>query len=226
MIKAIFFDAAGILYTRGGHTEEFALNLLEDEGFNTALPSDKMAIQLSMKSQANQGAVGHDVYWDQFLLMRGVDDPQLRKEFASRIINYSNDILPITGAREALMALKERGFLLGIITDTMYPVEWKMRRLEKAGVAEFIDIVACSTDLGAHKPDPAVYAYAIQQAKLAQNESVFVGHLGIELEGAHKAGMVTVAIDHDPDARADYYCKSLLEMLDISLLQRKSVESV
>ena len=36
MIKAIFFDAAGILYTRGGHTEEFALNLLKNKAL---LPS-------------------------------------------------------------------------------------------------------------------------------------------------------------------------------------------
>ena len=35
MIKAIFFDAAGILYSRGGHTEEFALTLLQDNGFAT-----------------------------------------------------------------------------------------------------------------------------------------------------------------------------------------------
>jgi HAD superfamily hydrolase (TIGR01509 family) len=224
MIKAIFFDAAGILYTRGGHTEKFALDLLQDEGFSTELSSDQMAIQMNLRSQANQGVVGHDVYWDQFLLMRGVNDPQQRKEFATRIINYSNDILPIPGAREALTILKQRGFLLGIITDTMYPVEWKMRRLEKAGVAEFIDIVACSTDLGAHKPDPAVYAYAIQQAKLTQNETVFVGHLGVELEGAQKAGMVTVAIDNDPDARADYYCKSLIDMLNIPPLQQNSLQ--
>jgi len=226
MIKAIFFDAAGILYTRGGHTESFALDLLKGEGFSTDLPANQMAIQMTLRSQANQGVVSHDVYWDQFLLMRGVNDHQQRKEFATRIINYSNDILPIPGAREALTVLKERGFLLGIITDTMYPVEWKMHRLEKAGVAEFIDIVACSTDLGAHKPDPAVYAYAIQQAKLAQNETIFVGHLGVELEGAHKAGMVTVAIDHDPDAKADYYCKSLLDMLDIPPLQQNSLKPV
>ena len=84
--------------------------------------------------------------------------------------------------------MKQKGIRLGIITDTMYPVEWKMRRLEKAGVAEFIEIVACSTSIGAHKPDPAVYAYALDQANLSQGESAFVGHLGIELEGAKKVG--------------------------------------
>lgn len=226
MIKAIFFDAAGILYTRGGHTETYALDLLRDKGYATDLNLDQIAQLSSLKSHANQGKISHDVYWDQFLLMRGVLDAQKRKDYSTDIVNYSNNVLPVAGAREALAKMKEQGLLLGIITDTMYPVEWKMRRLEKAGVAEFIDIVACSTDLGAHKPDPAVYSYALQQANLHDGESAFVGHLGIELEGARKAGMVTIAIDHDLDANADYYCPSLLDMLNLPILQETKFGSV
>jgi FMN phosphatase YigB (HAD superfamily) len=219
MIKAIFFDAAGILYTRGGHTEEYALNLLQNRGFATEVSPDLMAHQLDLRSKANQGDISHDIYWDEFLLMRGVLDTQARKDFTLEIVNYSNDVQPVAGGKEALARLKKKGLVLGIITDTMYPVEWKMRRLEKAGVAEFIDIVACSTDLRAHKPDPAVYAYAIQQAHLLQDETAFVGHLGIELDGAHKAGMITIAIDNDIEAIADYYCHSLLDLLSLPILQ-------
>jgi len=215
LIKAIFFDAAGILYARGGHTEEFALALLQDLGLTSELTSEQIAHQVQLKSQANKGNISYDTYWDHFLLIRGVQDLQTRKELITRIVNYSNDVQPVIGAREALQELKKRGYSLGIITDTMYPVQWKMRRLEKAGVAEFIDIVACSTVLGAHKPDPAVYSYAIQQANLNSGESAFVGHLGIELEGAKKAGMVTIAIDHDPDAKADFYCKTLSDLVNL-----------
>ena len=218
MIKAIFFDAAGILYTRSGHTEEFALNLLQNKGFTYTLDPDQLEALLALKSQANQGEIGYKEYWDQFLLLRQVMDPGQRKELTLQIITYSNDVQPVPGAREALTQLKQRGLSLGIITDTMYPIEWKMGRLEKAGVAEFIDVIACSTELGAHKPDPAVYFYALQQAKLTPGESIFVGHLGIELSGAHRAGMVTVAIDHDPNAKADYYCGSLTDILSLPIL--------
>jgi HAD superfamily hydrolase (TIGR01509 family) len=225
MIKAIFFDAAGILYKRAGPTEKFALSLLQDMGFTVELTPDQTETQLALRSQANRGAISHDAYWERFLLMRGVLDPRQRKDFTARIIQYSNDVQPVPGGREALTILKEQGFLLGIITDTMYPVEWKMRRLEKAGVAEFIDVVACSTDLGAHKPDPAIYAYALRQAHLSPGESAFVGHLGVELQGAHNAGFITIAIDNDKDARADYYCGSLLDLTILPILQRTPAES-
>lgn len=219
MIKAIFFDAAGILYTRSGPTEAFALDLLRKFGFATEVSPELQKSQFALRSQANEGKVNHEAYWDQFLLTRNVIDPTQRKEFSLQIINYSNDIQPIQGAKEALAKLRKLGFRLGIITDTMYPVEWKMRRLEKAGVAEFIDVVACSTDLGAHKPDPAVYMYAIQQANLTPAESAFVGHLGVELDGAHAAGMVTIAINHNDGAHADYYCTSLLDLPLLPIFQ-------
>ncbi|MGA9397023.1 MAG: HAD family hydrolase, partial [Anaerolineaceae bacterium] len=225
MIKAIFFDAAGILYTRGGHTETYALDLLDKMGFSNDLSPDQLNKQLALRSQANKGVISHETYWDNFLLMRNVLDPQQRKNFTLQITNYSNDVQPVPGAREALAKMKELGLLLGIITDTMYPVEWKMRRLEKAGVAEFIDVVACSTELGVHKPDPAVYSYALQQAHLISGESAFVGHLGIEVQGAKTAGMVTIAINHDEDSQADYYCNSLMDILKLPIINNTNLES-
>lgn len=218
MIKAIFFDAAGILYTRGGHTEEYALNLLQQNGFPTETKPEDYLHQMALKSKANEGAISHETYWDHFLQIHGIEDPQLRKAYSTDIITYSNDVQPVPGAREALSALKQRGIRLGIITDTMYPLEWKMRRLEKAGVAEFIEIVACSTEIGAHKPDPAVYAYALDQAKLVSGDSAFVGHLGTELAGAKKAGMITIAVDQDKDAEADYYCLSLGDIIGLPVI--------
>lgn len=220
MIKAVFFDAAGILYTRSGTTEEFAIKFLKEMGFSPEISPELMEKQMALRSQANEGIISHDVYWDQYLTMRNVNDSEKRKEYTREIVNYSNAIQPMPGAKEALTELKHMGFSMGIITDTMYPLEWKMRRLEKAGVAEFINIVACSTDLGAHKPDPAVYSYAIQQAGLTPAETAFVGHLGIELDGAHKAGMVTIAIYYDEGTVADFYCDSLFDLPALSILNQ------
>jgi FMN phosphatase YigB (HAD superfamily) len=224
MIKAIFFDAAGILYTRTGHTEDFALKLLQEMGFDTALSPDQKEVQLAIHSKANQGIITHETYWDQFLLMRNVIEPDQRKNIINQITIYTNDVLQVTGAAQTLMKLKNRGLILGIITDTIYPLEWKIRRLEKAGVSEFIDIISCSSELGAHKPDPAVYNYALQQANIKPEEAAFVGHMGIELSGAHQVGMITIAIDHDDGAIADFYCNSLLDLPNLLVFQKNHLE--
>ncbi len=124
-----------------------------------------------------------------------------------------------------MAGLKQRGFILGIVTDTMYPVEWKMSWLTKAGVAEFIDVIACSTVLGAHKPNPEIYLDALRQTGLQPSESAFVGHDAGELEGARRAGMTTVAVNHDPNAKADHYAKSLLDLLNVPMFQRLSLRA-
>jgi HAD superfamily hydrolase (TIGR01509 family) len=173
--------------------------------------------QQALLSQANRGEVSPDEYWDQFLLMRGVGSLEERKALTGKINDYSDHVLPIPGGREALAGLKQRGFVLGIVTDTMHPIERKMRWLEQVGVAEFIDVVACSTVLGAHKPDPAMYLTAVQQAHLTPGESAFVGHDAQELDGARRAGLATVAVNYDPGARADYYAQSLVDLLNVPI---------
>lgn len=220
MIKGIFFDAAGILYQRASPTADYALGRLREAGYAFELPTEDLSALQALQSRASRGEVDHEVYWDQFLEKHGVEDPATRQAFTTRIIAYSNDVSPVPGAREALQELKRRGFLLGIVTDTMYPLEWKRRRLEKAGVADFIDVIACSTDLGVHKPDPRIYMNAVQQASLVPAESVFVGHLAVELQGAHAAGMVTVAVNSEPGAQSDHACESIADLPDLPIFMQ------
>jgi HAD superfamily hydrolase (TIGR01509 family) len=216
-IKGIFFDAAGVLYQRPESTGIHVSKLLSERGLSMELSPQDRARQEALHSQANRGHLGPVEYWDQVLLMVGVADPVERRALVSHIDEYSDNVLPIAGGREALAGLKQRGFLLGIVTDTIYPIERKMRWLDRAGVAEFVDVVACSTVVGAHKPDPAIYLDALQQAHLTPGESAFVGHDADELDGAHRAGIATVAVYYGPDAKADYYARSLVDLLNVPI---------
>ena len=217
MIKGIFFDAAGVLYCRATPTADFALGTLKEAGYAIEIPAEDLAYLQALHARASRGEMDHEAYWDQYLKKYGVEDSATRIAFTTRIIAYSNEVSPVPGAREALQELKRRGFLLGIVTDTMYPLEWKRRRLEKAGVAEFIDVIACSTDLGVHKPDPRIYMSAVQQANLVPVESAFIGHLAIELQGAHAAGMVTIAVNFETGTQADHFCQSISDLPDLPI---------
>ncbi|MBN1318722.1 MAG: HAD family hydrolase [Anaerolineales bacterium] len=223
-IKGIFFDAAGVLYYRIEPTNVYVSRLLDKRGFPIEILAQDQIHQKALRSQAKNGQISPDEYWDQFLLMRGVSDPEERKSLIDQISNYSDQVLPIPGGREALAGLKQRGFILGIVTDTIYPIERKIHWLEKVGVSEFIDVLACSTALGIQKPDPAIYLNALKQANLTPDESAFVGHATRELNGARQAGLATVAVLYEPDARADYYATSLIDLLNVPILIKSDTQ--
>jgi HAD superfamily hydrolase (TIGR01509 family) len=216
-IRGILFDAAGVFYRRPASTGRYVAKLVEGLGFSMELTVQDRRRQKALRSQANRGHLSPDEYWDQVLQMAGVADPAERRALLGQIEAYSDRVLPVPGGREALAGLKRRGFLLGIVTDTIYPIERKMRWLDRVGIAEFIDVVACSTVVGAHKPDAVIYLDALQQAHLTPDQAAFVGHDADELEGAHKAGMATVAVNHEPGTKADYYARSLLDLLNVPI---------
>lgn len=219
MIRGIFFDALGVLYERHESTGRYAARLLAERGC-AAEPSAFDGERLSaLKSQAFDGWISAEVFWDEFLLMHGVAAPVDRVILVEQILDHSYEVQALPGAGSTLGALKQRGFVLGIVTDTMYPLEWKMAWLTEVGVAEFIDVIACSTAVGAHKPDPAIYRHALTQARLAPAEAAFVGHDKHELDGAHRVGMTTVAVNYEPGAKADYHVQSLPDLLALPIFK-------
>ena len=217
ILRGIFFDAADVLYRRPEPTRCYVAQLLAERGLAPELPAAERERHRALRSQAKNGLLGPEEYWDQRLQMHGVVLPEERQALAAKISRYSDQVLDIPGGREALAGLKQRGFVLGIITDSIYPIERKVGWLDEVGVAEFIDVLACSTALGTHKPEPAIYLKALNKAGLAPGESAFVGHAADELEGARRAGLATVAVYHDPGAQADYYAESLVDLLHVPI---------
>jgi FMN phosphatase YigB (HAD superfamily) len=217
MIRGIFFDAADVFYERQESATDVATRLVKQLGYSEQISERDLARQKELHVQATEGRISHETYWDEFLRMRGVPDPALRKNMREQITAQSNNVVAIPGGRAAVSGLKQRGFVLGIVTDTIYPLAWKMNWLAAVGVAEFIDLVACSTVLGAHKPNPEIYLGALRQANLPAREAAFVGHDARELEGARRVGLKTVAVNYDPGAAADFYARSLEDLLNVPI---------
>ena len=217
MVKGILFDAADVFYRRAKSTNQFAAELLAAEGLQ---PAGDQAVTDGLRDlhrQATRGEMSAPRYWDESLRIQGVADPARRAVLVPRILEHAGRVEAIPGGREAMAGLKERGFLLGIVTDTVYALEQKMSWLARVGVAEFIDVVACSSSLGLQKPDPAIYLNAVKQAGLSPGQCAFVGHDTRELAGARAAGLTTVAVFYEPDAVADHYAPSLPALLDVPI---------
>ncbi len=223
-IKGIFFDAAGVFYEREKTTNTYAAELLAGLGYSAQLSESALARKNEIRVLATEGRINHENYWDELLKMYGVDAADQRQELKRRILDHTHRVSAYPQARLTMTTLKQRGFVLGIVTDTIYPLEWKMNWLAQVGVADLIDVVSCSTVLGSHKPDPLMYLNAVKQARLTPDESAFVGHDTGELEGAKRAGLATVAVNYDPQAIADYYAYTLADLLNVPIFDEATVK--
>ena len=83
----------------------------------------------------------------------------------------------------------QKRFGLGLLSDTSPSLK---RVFESAGIWRYFDAHVFSTDVGALKPDPAMYARILALLGARAEECLFVDDLPRNLRGAEKAGMRAV----------------------------------
>jgi HAD superfamily hydrolase (TIGR01549 family) len=85
------------------------------------------------------------------------------------------------------------GFSIGIVANTWPdPPRLLRRELEEFGIAEKIDAVVLSAEVGAWKPDPAIYEAALAAVGADATDALNVGDRIVDdIEGAAALGMLT-----------------------------------
>jgi putative hydrolase of the HAD superfamily len=101
-------------------------------------------------------------------------------------------LVPREGAVDTLRALRERGYLLGLITVCTEDVELLWPDSEFAGL---FDAEVFSNAVGMSKPDPRIYLHCCELLGVETDEAVFVGDgANDELAGAQRVGMQAILI--------------------------------
>ena len=191
-VRAILFDAGDILYFRPDRGQKFQAFLNELGLAEKKVPA---RARNALKEQAFQGTITQEQFREADLRLFGVDGPEQIERGKQAMDEDDNNIQFFEGVRETLIALKENGYLLGIITDTANPLYVKLKWFQNGGFVHVWDSIISSQELGVQKPAPEIYAAALQQLGLPAYQTVFIGHDVAELEGAHTAGMKTIAFN-------------------------------
>ncbi|HET7324029.1 MAG TPA: HAD family hydrolase [Halococcus sp.] len=131
----------------------------------------------------------------------------------------SETLEPVDGVAETIRWLDGR-IHQGVVSDID---TWEGERLLSLfGVAEHLDAVTTSEEVGRTKPDPAMFETALEKAGVAPERALMVGdRYKNDMEGAAQVGIHTVAFDGsaaeaDPgDAAVDYRIEDPLEILGI-----------
>ncbi len=127
--------------------------------------------------------------------------------------------------KSTVIELHKRGYLLGIIANTITETEipdW----LEEDGLTEYFQEVVLSSKVGQRKPGPEIYWEASRRIGVEPERCVYVGDNPIrDVEGARKAGYGMMIVIHEPatlkkepqnsDLKPDYTIYALSELLDI-----------
>ncbi len=219
--KAICFDAAGTLIylsrSVGEHYRDVAARFGESLDADHLNHAFKHAWSAAPVRPAGAGAhEDDDKGWWRALVFAVLDEtlgPEQSKRF-DRIAYfeavYTHFSLPgvwqaFDDARPALAALCDRGFALALISNfdrRLYPI------LEGLGLREFFDAVVISSEVGADKPDPAIFQTALKKLGVAAHEAMHVGDDPKKDWGAEAVGLKVFRLER-PQRGLDQLVKNL-----------------
>jgi putative hydrolase of the HAD superfamily len=124
------------------------------------------------------------------------------------------------GAVETLAALRDRGYRVGLISNTIWPAEIHLEDLAEIGVLPYLEHLIFSGEAGVWKPQRQVFERALEALDAAPGQAVFVGDSPREdIRGAQGVGMRAVWVRSAEfplgDARPDGVVERLPELLPI-----------
>lgn len=137
---------------------------------------------------------------------------------------------------ETLAWLRERGYRLGCITNTLFGGERFLQGLQADGLADYFEVVAISCDLGFMKPHPQIFRHALAALGAPAERALMVGDsLRADVGGAKALGLTAVwkrRTDGYPDIERalmragpglvfepDYVIDDLRELTELPLLR-------
>lgn len=182
-LEVVFLDIGGVLY--------------DDRIYRDALRASLRELGASMSDAE---------YADAYEACRRRQDGSFRGHLAVRFLGPDADLAEVEqaasrhwrypasalepDARPCLEMLRQAGYRIGVIANQPSVVR---EALERDGILEHFTAWVISEDLGLQKPDPRIYAHAVEQAGAEPAACAMVGdRLDYDVRPAGSVGMRTV----------------------------------
>ena len=229
-VKAVFFDAAGTLFTVNGSVGAIYANLAREHGKDVSIADVEAGFRrffAAAPPMAFPGASAEQIpalekqWWK--TLVRGVfssagDFLRFDEYFAALFEFFARveawKLYPETIA--TLERLKERGLTLGVISNFDSRL---FGLLDGLGITQFFDVIVISTQAGAAKPEAAIFGRALAQTGLRAAEAIHIGDsYDADVIGARAAGLTPVFINRSQKTQVSVdslQANSLADLLTI-----------
>ncbi|REJ04969.1 HAD family hydrolase [Microbacterium bovistercoris] len=104
---------------------------------------------------------------------------------------YAELLRRFDDAVPALQRARDAGLIVALLTNGDRAQQHG--KIDRLGLAPHLDVIVCSSELPAGKPDPRAYAAALERVGVAASEAVMIGDsLEADVHGALAAGLHAV----------------------------------
>lgn len=125
--------------------------------------------------------------------------PELARTYRSA---YETGWQAVSGAAPLLAALKARGVRTAIVTNNV--TEEQRLKLQFCRLADLVDELVTSEEVGVQKPDPRIFQVALERLGARADEAVMVGDAwATDIEGARAAGVRPIWLNRSGAVRVD-----------------------
>lgn len=217
---AVLFDLDGTLFDRHTAVERLALDQARSL---THLLGDATAAHFAQRLVAldARGYVKKPLAYRQLVDELGLDSthPLLQPERLSDDFfrRYADHSIAFDGAVDLVVALRDRGLRIGVITNGRTAVQ--QAKLDALGLSPLLDAVLISEAEDLRKPEAALFHRALDRLGVAAGESVYVGdHPVNDVHAARAAGLDAVwkRDTYWPPPEADGVIDDLAELLQLA----------
>ncbi|MFD3448957.1 HAD family hydrolase [Microbacteriaceae bacterium 4G12] len=190
MIKAAIFDLDGTLLDRDSSLKLFIkdqykrhidkLNHIPKEQYISRF------IELD-----NKGYVWKDKVYQQLIQEHSISNLTWEQLLEDYITNFQHHCIPFTNMEQVLQELKNKGLLLGMITNGF--TEFQLQNIRALGIEKYMDTILVSEQEGMKKPQAEIFMRALERLGVSPEESIYIGdHPENDVIGARQAGMKAV----------------------------------
>ena len=191
---------------------------LVEVGHRAGLGRDDPTFTARWRETMLDGENGDRPYAD-ILRELGVAEPDAFIDAEHEVWRPAHSVL--ASATALLDSLRGRGVKTGLVANSWPDPSRVLRRdAELFGLAERLDVMVFSEELGVRKPDPAIFLHACRDLEVEPIATMFVGDdLVSDVQGAGDVGMTTVQAlwfraDDTPGIEADFMAFTPMDVLN------------
>lgn len=207
--QAVIFDLGGTLVQLPGRNEDMDRRWILSYQSLTKLFPDAQWPNCEMYVRTMQEA--EDAHWQRVVKEQWSGPPTgllsdgfrrlgcqvHEKELLTALDGYAQAIggwaIPFPDAHETLKVLRQRGYRLGLLSNTWWAAEWHNAHLATHHLDELLDAVVYTSDLPHSKPHPSVFLEVTARLGVEPQACVMVGDMMIDdISGALGVAMRAV----------------------------------